>query len=301
MQCWACDGGFNTQTPQLPSRELLHLCEMAEKCSTAASTCFDLLWLGQHVVASLCLDLMDNAGVDLDLECLSSIFDWHLDATITLANWCEDRVLLQSRDAIMMVCDQPKCAAGVVDSQVKGVEVGHGMTDTSKRRAIIWKPDTHLHAISLHSDCVNASLLKATDEDIAGDDLVTPDQGLWVVRSQDDNVSSKQDLEQWLLELGMDLDVEDRLADADPVLECRMVLDCRCVADKLYRGHGLEHLQQVSRVHADVPRIKVMWTHEGQRDLSLPDRLLLGHYEKEMRCRKERKPLSAVLLDTCVL
>lgn len=82
-----------------------------------------LLGLGQHVVASLCLDLMDNVGVDLDLVALASLLDWHLDATISLANRGKDRVLLQSWDAIMAVCDEPECAAWVVDSQVKGVEV----------------------------------------------------------------------------------------------------------------------------------------------------------------------------------
>lgn len=58
------------------------------------------------------------------------------------------------------------------------------------------------------------------DQDGASDHLVTSDQCLWVVRAKDVNVSCNEDVEQQLLVLGMELDVEDRLANADPVFEC---------------------------------------------------------------------------------
>lgn len=109
------------------------------------------------------------------------------------------------------------------------------MADVAKCWAIIREPDTHLDAIPLHSDSINTCLFKAVDEDIAGDHLIAPDQCLWIIRAQDDNVSCNEDLEEWLLELGVVLDVEDRLANADPVLEGGMVLDGGCMANELYR------------------------------------------------------------------
>lgn len=51
------------------------------------------------MVASLCLDLVDNARVYLDLVHHIAIVDWHLDSTKSSAYRCQDRVLLEARDA----------------------------------------------------------------------------------------------------------------------------------------------------------------------------------------------------------
>jgi len=219
------------------------------------------------VVASLSLDLVDNAGVDLDLVALCAIMDWHLHTTIALANGCEDGVLLEARDAIMAVGNKPDVVAGPVAGQVKGVEVRHGMLRIAKVWAIIGVVDPHLHAIPLDADCIDTCFLQALDEDIAGDDLVASDQSLWVLGAKQDDVSRDEDMEEGSLELGMDLHIEDALANTDPVLEGGVILDGGGMADKLNRGHGLEHLQQVLGVEADVPCIKVTWSHEWPGDL----------------------------------
>ena len=94
------------------------------------------------------------------------------------------------------------------------------MVGVAKVRTGVWVPDSHLHAIALYMHCVNASLFKTVDQDGASVYLVTSDQCLWVVRAKDVNVSCNEDVEQQLLVLGMELDVEDRLANADPVFAC---------------------------------------------------------------------------------
>ena len=101
----AGDGGLHLHAAKMTSTELFHLLKVANEGGTMPSTCFHLLWLGQHVVASLCLDLVDNVWVNLDLVCFTTIVHWHLDATKSFANWCQDRILLESRDTIVSVGD----------------------------------------------------------------------------------------------------------------------------------------------------------------------------------------------------
>ena len=125
-------------------------------------------------------------------------------------------------------------------------------------------------AKALDSDSINTCNLQAMYEDVACDHLIVSDQCLWVVRGKD------EDVQKWLLEVWVDLDVEDRLANADPVSKGRMVLDGWHMADKLHRRHWLEHLEQILGIHADVPCIKVAWCHEGKGHVGQLERELLG-------------------------
>ena len=137
-------------------------------------------------------------------------------------------------------------------------------------------PDSHLDAIALDSDSINTCHLQAMYQDVACDHLIASDQCLWVVRGKDEDVSRDEDVQKWLVEAWVDLDVEDRLANADPVSKGRMVLDGWCMADQLHWRHWLEHLEQILGIHADVPCIKVAWCHEGKGHMGQLERELLG-------------------------
>ena len=140
------------------------------------------------MVASLCLDLVDDAWVDLDLVHLTGKADQHLEATISLTDWSEDGILLEAWNAVVAVGDKPEAVAGVVAGQIKGVEVGHGVFRVAKVWAIIGVVDTHLHAVPLDSDCIDTCFLQTPDEDVAGDDLIASDQGFRVAGANGDDV-----------------------------------------------------------------------------------------------------------------
>jgi len=215
------------------------------------------------VVTSLGLDLVYNPGVDLDLVGAASVLDWDLHTSKSFADGGEDGVGLHARDAMVPRTDQSHVAISIVDAKVKGVEVCHGMVRVAKVGSIIGGPGVHLHAIALHSDGVHSSLLQASDKDLSSDHLVSPDESFRVVRGEEDDVCSNEDVQQRLLELGINLDVEDGVANTDPILEGGMVPDGRSMVDKLDGADRLAELEEILGVEADAPSIQIMGTLEG--------------------------------------